>query len=203
MGSETTNPGDLLLGFGPGVARVLQRQFPSLPEDVIDDMVAEAVARAWRRIQSAPRSQDEGRSLFALVLTIAINRAIDHLRYSPRVQVVSPEILDRLLTQPTARESSSRLAQDLEAAIAELSPLDGRILQAAMAPPSSGNWAQELALELLREDISAAGSTPREVDKTALERHAGKLRVRKLRIIDKLRQSLRSKGYTIPQRGAT
>jgi DNA-directed RNA polymerase specialized sigma24 family protein len=201
MKSEGENVGEVLLKYGPVVGRILHRQFPSLPSDVIDDLVVESIARIWKRFQPIAPSPTSDRSLFPLIFTVARRLAIDHLRYSPRIIFASPDLIDQPSRETISEsgESSGMPIVDAQLAMAELSPLDRRILKAAMAPPLSGDWARELALELVHEESRKSGHNNKpDVDPQTLTKLGGKLRVRKIRAIEKLRKTMRNKGYKIP-----
>ena len=187
--------------YGPLISGILVRQFPSVPADVIDDLLIESLVRIWRRLGRDPSNPAQGTedSLFPLIYAAARNRVIDHLRYSPRLVSTSPMILAQLAVagEMDAESPPGEAAAALQAAIAELEPLDRRILAAAVDMSETGDWTRQLALELLAEENRSAGRAG-EFDARRLERLRGKLRVRKMRVINKLRETMRSKGFTTP-----
>jgi RNA polymerase sigma factor (sigma-70 family) len=209
MTFDPVDPGELLQQYGPVVSRVLQRQFPSLGTDVIDDLVLEAIARIWKKISNASDRSAAPQSLFPLILTAAKRRAIDRLRYSPRLVLMSPEILEQIsedkdfleqILEDQDSDVSSTfgvLLREMHSAIAMLEPLDRRILETSLDPNASGRWARELASELLKEQLPKS-STSKD-DARQIAKLAGRLRVRKLRVVSKLRQTMRARGYDIPE----
>jgi DNA-directed RNA polymerase specialized sigma24 family protein len=201
MRSESPAPGELLQKFGPTVSKILQRQFPSLPVEVIDDLVVEAIARLCRRLHSSPEQAVPETALFPLIFTAARRRAIDQLRYSPHLVFASPEFLEQSVPHrgPDDPALSGQLIVALKDAVARLEPLERRIIQAAMSPPASGDWARELALELSVEQSQSDKQPAAAISPKELSRLSGKLRVRKLRTIEKLRRAMTAAGYEIPE----
>jgi hypothetical protein len=205
MKSDRANPGELLQEYGPVVSRVLQRQFPSLEIDVIDSIVFEAVARIWKRSVAARAAGSKSypsQALFPLILTTAKNLAIDQLRYSPQFVQLSPEILQQAYQEKEedsgADDPLSAIVSDVRKEVASLEPLDRRILRESMNSRQSESWAHDLAIHLLNEESPSSPST--EIDSEQLSKLAGKLRVRKFRVIAMLRQAMRDKGYDVPDR---
>lgn len=198
MVTNLEQPGEILQRHGPVVSRLLRRQFPSLPADVVDSLVVEAIAKVWTRLKNR-NEEVSPPNLFALIARAARNRAIDHLRYSPRIVLAAPGALEQSVDRPReqAAESGGALLADLRSEIAELEPLDRRILEAASTPPLAGDWARELAVELIREERASAKEE--EIDTQELNRLCGKLRVRKHRVIKALRAALNAQGHDVPE----
>lgn len=196
MVSNLEQPGEMLQRHGPVVSRLLRRQFPSLPTDVVDSLVVESIAKVWTHLKSTDEDVSPGH-LFGLIARAARNRAIDQLRYSPRIVLAAPGALEQSPEQPggdgTAPESD--LVADLRTAMSELEPLDRRILEAATTPPLAGDWARELAIELIQQERSH----DEDIDAQELNRLCGKLRVRKHRAIKALRAALNAQGYDVPE----
>ena len=191
------SPGELLQKYGPTMAQLLKRQFPSLTADVIDSLVVEAIARVWTNLRQKDKENISAGNLFVLICKAARNRAIDQLRYMPHVMFTEPRLLDRSIASPekVSEEAPSELATDLRHAISKLDSLDRQILEAAMSPPIAGDWARELAVRLIQEEKKEEWSD--HFYKQKLNRLCGKLRVRKLRAINQLRLAMQKNGHSI------
>jgi DNA-directed RNA polymerase specialized sigma24 family protein len=200
MEVQMRTPGQLLQMHGPVVSRVLQRQFPSLSADIIDNLVVEAIARVSKQIDSGKPIAEK--MVFPLILITAKRRAIDHLRYSPRLVFALPDLLEQApaATPAEKEEPLGGMVSDLRAAMAALEPLDRRILRAATTSMPNEPWTRTLALELLRENSSKnRNHDEATIDARELSKLRGKLRVRKMRAVEKLRRLMRRKGYDLPE----
>lgn len=200
MTSKLESPGDLLQRYGSVVSRLLRRQFPSLTADVVDSLVVECIARVWTHLEQK-HEEFSPYKLFALIHKAARNRAIDQLRYSPRVVFVAPGSLEQTAAAYEGETSGvpADLVTDLKSAVSGLDPLDRRILEAAMTPPLAGDWARDLAEELIREEKNQNAECTDEIDPQKLKRLCGRLRVRKHRAIKQLRAAMQARGYEVPE----
>ena len=186
---------EVLQTHGPVVSRIIRRQFASLPEDVVDLLVVETIARVSIHLLKQKEPVTQG-YLLALITRSCQNRAIDHLRRRMNVTTVRSEVLETV-TQQEPRESSrvsSELIGELVSLISALDAVDRRILRAAMYPPSDGDWARELALEQL--NVEGKRDACRSIDAKELSKLCGRLRVRKHRLLQKLRKALEARGYS-------
>jgi hypothetical protein len=197
MSLNQTQLDEIFWTHGPVVCRILRRQFPSLPEDVVDLLVVESIAKVKSNLEKQKEPVSPAH-LMAMITRACQNRAIDQLRYVPRVLFVRVETLDAV-SQRGEQEpclASPAIVTELMAAILTLGPTDRKILQAAMHPPLDGDWAREFAIKELRDEGRCAGGDA--VDVKELTRLCGRLRVRKHRILQKLRKAIEAKGYPMP-----
>lgn len=194
MSLNQTQLDEIFWTHGPVICRILRRQFPSLPEDVVDLLVVESMAKVKSHLESQTEPVSPAH-LMAMLTRACQNRAIDQLRYFPRIVFVRAETLDAVGQHRTKEPSptSPTLVTELTSAILALEPTDRKILQAAMHPPIDGDWARELAIEELRAEGRYVGGDA--VDAKELRKLCGRLRVRKYRILQTLRKALKEKGY--------
>lgn len=181
---------------GPVLSRLMRRQFPFMPDDVIDALVVETIARVHSRLKKLEEPISPA-PLLSMLIRACRYRAIDHLRYHPSLTFIPSEDLDAL-SPPSLSDgcrSSARLVAELKSAISALDPSDREILQAAMSPPLVGDWARELALEQLRNEAKTGGLNG--IDSDELARLCGRFRVRKHRLLAKLRRTLEANGIQV------
>ena len=211
MDTNQTEAGSLLQRYGFKVHRRLRSRFPSLTGDAIDDVVAEAIARVWRRHRDkfADGPPEAPRALLGYIVAAADRLAMDRLRYGVRIALVPPKLLTRIPERDTPQEGSEapeELAAALRIAIARLAPLDQRVLRESMSPSPSGEWAISLAQSLIKERKMRVSrqifvSERRNVGSEQWEKNLpALLRIRKCRALGKLRELMRNQGYSIPEK---
>jgi RNA polymerase sigma factor (sigma-70 family) len=140
---------DLLDQFGPYVQRRLERRFGALllPEDM-EDVMSGALYRAWHYRE---KYEPARASLATWFYVIARNIALE---LTSR-RAAHPEVPLRDAASPSVRQTGASGTHDpsaeltaLRTNLAELPPLDQKILLGWAESPDEGNWAAELAAEL-------------------------------------------------------
>ena len=174
-----------LLEAGRSVLKNLESQFGSvLRAQDLEDCLSDALLRYWIKRHEVNRERGP---LAAWLYVTARNRAIDLIRRKSReLRANKSKSLAEWSGPPTAApenlDQGNRLLRDLHHIVhEELSPVDRAIVLAWGEVGGSGSWAQQLALSGLVGDLSS-----------------GAIRVRKLRVMQTIRQALLERGHDLP-----
>jgi RNA polymerase sigma-70 factor (ECF subfamily) len=179
---------EIIRTHGPRLESMIQRRFPQLASEA-EDVLAEAFARAWK----ARKTYDSDRGpLFGWLSRIACNTAINLLRSRSSHPVgVSNADLDVAEAEATCSAESglasgegqpqdgeeSAEQRDLREVLDQLSDVDRTIILRYALVDGQGPWAANLAAEL-------------NID-------AGLIRVRRLRILDKIKAEMHRRGHPV------
>jgi len=178
----------LIRVLGPKVEARLREAFPAL-RPYLEDLLAESLYRLWTRREKF----DPGRgSLVGYWLTIAESAARDLLRANwqqTRARETTPEgdYLEQLAESPAAPFSGAGVGEGSAVPAEErafwevfsgLPEVDRHILLHYAQVDGEGHWAVELA--------------------QTLNLSPGAIRTRRLRSMERIRQALARKGFTVP-----
>jgi RNA polymerase sigma factor (sigma-70 family) len=179
---------DVIRTLGPRVEAVLQSRFPSLGP-YIEDLLADSLSRLWLKRDTF---DPEKGSLAGWWLTIAENAARDMLRARwqktrhREISLGDTDASEPAESDPCSDASPPEPPSAEETALAEilegLSQEDRQIILRYASTNGEGSWATDLAREL---------KIP-----------AGRIRVKRLRILKAIRAELKRRGHPVlPETG--
>ncbi len=176
---------DILIKYGPAIACVIHPRFPSFREQDVEDVLAIALDRLWKRRATYDDRRSPLRRWFCLIATSVAKDVLKAGWHKARKLEVSTdtEVIEQYLavgdrpdaTSPTLEQAKRE--RDLSEILRKL-PDEQRRIILAWAECDEGAWTTDLAQEL--------------------EKPAATVRAIRLRVLESVKNELRKRGHSVP-----